>query len=84
MNKYEMRIFEDLSKGVGTRFGLRPIEKLLESLHFIFCSAIENRLGSIKLLNFSPPTRGTANEIPRLGMGSIHLANFTIYHVKEM
>ncbi len=47
--KDEIRIFEELFKGVSTRFGLRTIEKSVENPDFIFCSPFQNlRLGSIK------------------------------------
>ncbi len=47
--KDEMLIFEALFKGVSTRFGLRIVEKLIETPHFIFCSVLQNlRLGSIE------------------------------------
>jgi hypothetical protein len=42
-------MFEALFKGVSTRFGLRTIEKSVENLDVIFCSAFQNlRLGSVK------------------------------------
>jgi hypothetical protein len=47
--KDEILIFEALFKGVSTRFGLRTIEKSVENMDFISCSAFQNlRLGSIK------------------------------------
>jgi hypothetical protein len=46
--KDEMRIFEELFKGVSTQFGPRAMEKF-ENPHFVFCSSFQNlRLGSIK------------------------------------
>ena len=46
--KDEIRSFEELFKGVRTRFGLRTIEKSIENPDFIFCSSFQNRcLGSI-------------------------------------
>jgi len=46
--KDEILIFEALFKGVSTRFGLRTIEKSVENMDFISCSAFQNlRLGSI-------------------------------------
>jgi hypothetical protein len=40
--KDEIRIFEALSKGVSTRFGLLTIEKSVEKPDFIFCSSFES------------------------------------------
>jgi len=42
-----MMIFEALFKGVRTRFGLRIVEKSIETLHFILCSSFPN--GSINV-----------------------------------
>jgi len=42
-------MFEELFKGVSTRFGLRTIEKYIENLDFLFCSSFRNlRLGGVK------------------------------------
>jgi hypothetical protein len=52
--KDEIRMFEEIFKGVSTLFGLRTIEKYIENLDFTFCSSFQNlRLGSI---NFAPTT----------------------------
>ncbi len=55
MTKDEILISnEAFLKGVSTRFGLRTIEKYIESLHCINCSSFQNlRLGSITLEMFA-------------------------------
>jgi len=46
-----MQMFDTLFKSVSTQFGPRTLEKGVENLHFIFCSAFQNlRLGSIKFI----------------------------------
>ncbi len=45
--KDEIRMFEALFKGVSARFGLRIVEKSVETPDFIFCSSFQNlRLGA--------------------------------------
>ncbi len=57
--KDEILIFEALFKGVSTRFGLRTIEKSVENMDFISCSAFQNlRLGSIQLRTFRQTFQG--------------------------
>jgi hypothetical protein len=53
-------MFEALFKGVSTLFGLRTIEKSVENLDFIFCSAFQNfRLGSVNFANILTTIRGS-------------------------
>jgi len=58
--KEEIRMFEELFKGVSTRFWLRTIEKYIENLDFLFCSSFRNlRLGGV---NFTHPKRRKAEQ----------------------
>jgi hypothetical protein len=48
--KDEMQMFDTLFKGSWPKLSTHTLEKGVEHLHFIFCSAFQNlRLGSIEL-----------------------------------